>query len=179
MEFMLVGDFDFRLPKFGEGIEVFIGLMFWGAFIADSGSYYSSMSFKSRSFGCYRDFNTLFDVVIGGINCFIGLFSSPSFSSFFSSNFYPRIAAKQIWASFRIFTISWSFYYWLIIICCPPYPPMSYIPLIKSVSILRSFILGFPFGFGITNSIKWSLLFWWRKWETSFSFVFYSYIISV
>lgn len=43
---MLVGDFDFLLPKLGEGIDVLITLMLgFGFFIADSGSDYSSINF--------------------------------------------------------------------------------------------------------------------------------------
>lgn len=46
MEAILVGDFDFLLPKLGDGIEVFICLMFeFGFFTADSGSDSSSISF--------------------------------------------------------------------------------------------------------------------------------------
>lgn len=46
MELILVGDFDFLLPKFGEGIDVLINLRLalGGLFIADSGSDYSSIS---------------------------------------------------------------------------------------------------------------------------------------
>lgn len=46
MEAILVGDFDFLLPKLGDGIDVFICLMFeFGFFAADSGSDSSSISF--------------------------------------------------------------------------------------------------------------------------------------
>ena len=80
MEEIFVGDFDFLLPKFGDGIDVIILFMaLLGFFTADSGSDSSSINFSCPCFTDSLAFRTLLEVVDGGAANFICLYFGSSF----------------------------------------------------------------------------------------------------